>query len=135
MRKERSAFFGTGFKPWRATAGANISGVHSGASPSRTISVSIIFRTRRRSVEDLREGVARFMFCGLTNGNYANVFTTLSMRNGHLVMQQTQGEESAFTIGLAGVFSSESKPAEDLLGIAEVDAVLFQVGASFRLVP
>jgi len=76
------------------------------------------------------------MFCGLTNGNYANVFTTLSMRNGHdLFMQQTQGEESAFTIGLAGVFSSESKPAEDLLGIAEVDAVFFQVGASFRLVP
>jgi hypothetical protein len=69
------------------------------------------------------------MFCGLTNGNYANVFTTLSMRNGHgLVMQQTQGEESALTIGLAGVFSSESKPAEDLLGIAKIDAVLFQVG-------
>jgi len=76
------------------------------------------------------------MSCGLTNGNYANVFTTLSTRNGHdLVMQQTQGEESAFTIGLAGALSSESKPAEDLLGIAEVDAVLFQVGASFRLVP
>jgi hypothetical protein len=43
------------------------------------------------------------MFCGLANGNYANVFTTLSMRNGHdLVLQQTQGEESALTIGHAG---------------------------------
>jgi hypothetical protein len=41
----------------------------------------------------------------------------------------------ALTIGLAGVFSRECKPAEDLLGIAKVDAVLFQVGASFRLVP
>src|ERR1700731_4441563 len=99
IRSERSAFFGTGFKPLRATARANISGVHSGASPSRTMSVSIIFRTRRSPVEDLREVVARFMVCGLTNGNYANVFTTLSMRNGHdLVMQQTQGEESALTI-------------------------------------
>jgi hypothetical protein len=46
-------------------------------------------------------------------------------------MQQTQGEESAFTIGLAGVFSSESKPAEDLLGIAEVDAVLFRLARRF----
>jgi hypothetical protein len=76
------------------------------------------------------------MFHGLANRNYANVFTTLSMRNGHdLVLQQTQGEESALTIGLAGVFCGESKPAEDLLSIAKVDAVLFQVCASFRLVP
>src|ERR1700758_3287926 len=98
MRNERSAFLGTGFKPLRATARANISGVHSGASPSGTMSVSIIFRTRRGAVEDRREVVARFMFCGLRNGNYANVFTTLRMRNGQdLVMQQTQGEESALT--------------------------------------
>jgi hypothetical protein len=76
------------------------------------------------------------MFRGLANGDYANVFTTLSMRNGHdLIPQHTQGEQSALTIGLAGVFSGESKPAEDLLSIAKVDAVLCQVGASFRLVP
>jgi hypothetical protein len=76
------------------------------------------------------------MFRGLANGDYANVFTTLSMRNGYdLVLQQTQGEESALTLGLAGVFSSESKPAEDFLSIAKVDAVLFQVDASFRLAP
>jgi hypothetical protein len=69
------------------------------------------------------------MFCGLRNGNYANVFTTLSMRNGHdLVMQQTQGEDSALTKGLAGALGSEGKPAEDLLGIAKIDTVLFQVG-------
>jgi hypothetical protein len=68
------------------------------------------------------------MFRGLANGNNANVFTTLSMRNGRsLVLQQTQGKGSTLTIGLTGVFSSESKPAEDLLGIAKVDAVLFQV--------
>src|SRR6201997_2474996 len=110
MRNESSAFFGTGFKPLRATARANISGVHSGASPSRTMSVSIIFRTRRRSVEDLREVVARFMSCGLANRDYANVFTTLSMRNGHdLILEQAQGEESALPIGFPGVFSSESK--------------------------
>jgi hypothetical protein len=76
------------------------------------------------------------MFRGLANGNYANVFTTLSMRNGHdLAVQQTQGEESALTTVLASVFNSEGKPAEDLLSIAKVDAVLFQIGTSCRLVP
>jgi hypothetical protein len=55
------------------------------------------------------------MFRGLANGTCANVFTTLGMRNGHdLVLKQTQVEESALTIGLAGVFSSENEPAEDL---------------------
>ena len=54
------------------------------------------------------------------------------MRNGHdLVMQQSQSEESAFTIGLAGVFSSESRPSEDLLGISKIDAVLFRLVRRF----
>jgi hypothetical protein len=75
------------------------------------------------------------MFSGLANGNYADVFTTLSMRNRHdLILKQAKGEESAFTICLTGVLSSKSKPAEYLPGIAKVDAVLVQVGASIRLV-
>ena len=54
------------------------------------------------------------------------------MRNERdLVIQQSQGEESVFTIGLAGVFSSESRPSEDLLGIAKIDAVLFSLVRRF----
>jgi hypothetical protein len=54
------------------------------------------------------------------------------MRNGHdLVLQQTQGEESALTIGLADIFSSESKPAEDLLSIAKAMPCFFRLARRF----
>ena len=87
IRSDRSAFFGTVFKPLRATARANISGVHSGASLLRTMSASIIFRTRESLVEDLREVLVRFMFRGLAHGNEVNVVTVRSMRDRHVEAQ------------------------------------------------
>src|ERR1700674_4813701 len=114
MRSERSAFFGTGFKPLRATARANISGVHSGASPSRTTSASIIFRTLERLVEDLREVVARFMFRGLANRNDTNIVTTFRMRNRHdLILQKAQRKKPRFSIGLASILRRKGDSAKD----------------------
>src|SRR5262244_3453146 len=87
MRSESSAFFGTGFRPFLATARANISGVHSGASASRTMSASIVLRTLESLVNDLRELEARFMFRGLANGNDTNVLTAFGIYTGNVALR------------------------------------------------
>ena len=77
MRNERSAFFGDRLQSL-ARDGAS---KHLG-SPLRRIAVAHNVGVNHLSnsaevVEVLREVVARFMFHGLANRNYANVFTTL----------------------------------------------------------
>jgi hypothetical protein len=100
------------------------------------MSVSSILLTRRRSVDDLREVVARFIFRGLANGDDADVLTTLSVRNGHnLISSKPKVRNRRFPIILAGVFGGEGKPTEDLLSIAKVDAMLLQISLSFRYIP
>src|SRR5215469_15086579 len=96
IRSESSAFFGTGFRPFRATARANSSGVHSGASASRTMSASIALRTFDSLVNDLREVETCFMFHGLANRNDTNVLTALGVRNRNdLIFQEPRGSGTA----------------------------------------
>jgi len=58
------------------------------------------------------------------------------MRNGDdFSVEQTQGEESLFTVRLAGIFGRDRVPGEDDLDVYEVDAVFVEVFLAFGLVP
>jgi len=94
MRRDNSVFFGTGFNPLRATARANVWGVHGGASASRTMPASMVLRTLESLVNDLREVEARFMFVALRNYNDANVFTRLGVCDrDDLIFPEPEGQE------------------------------------------
>src|SRR5262249_10551628 len=136
MRIESSAFFGTGFRPFRATARANISGVHSGASTSRPMSPSMVLRTFDSLVDDVREVEARFMFRGLTNRNYTDVVTALGMRNRYdLIVKETKSQKTPLAVRFTRILGGQSNPPKNPLRVREVDTVLAQIGTTFRLVP
>jgi len=111
MRSESSAFFGTAFRPFLATARANISGVHPGAFASRTTSASIALRTLESLVNDFREVETRFMFRGLANRNDTTVLTALGACNrDDLISQEPEGQERSLYVCFAHVLSGQGKP-------------------------
>ena len=120
----------------RATAFANISGVHSGASRSRRIAESDRFLRRVRLVRDLREVEARFMFRGLANRNDSNLFATFRVSNrDNLILQEPQSEEPGFAIGFTIVLGCKRQATKYLLCIRKVDAVFLEICEPFRFVP
>ena len=76
------------------------------------------------------------MFCGLANGNDANVPVLLRMRNRNdLILKKSQRQEATLTVGFPIVLCRKSECAEDLWCIAKIDAVLPQVRKSLSFVP
>jgi hypothetical protein len=58
------------------------------------------------------------------------------MRNRyHLVFQQTQRKEAAFTIGLAVILGGERNSLKYLRRIHKIDAVLTQIRSSLGFIP
>jgi len=53
----------------------------------------------------------------------------------HLIFKETEGQEASLSVCLTRILSGQRKAMEDLLSVHKVDAMLAQVGATFRLVP
>ena len=86
---------------------------------------SIVRLTRRRSVCDLREVKARFMFRSLANRDDPDALPALSV--GYLdglVLDQPQREETPLSVEFPNVFCCQRESAKDFGCVAKVDAML-----------
>src|SRR5271157_1285733 len=91
------AFLGTGFRPRRTTARANISGVNSGVS-EKSIWLSCSASTRFQSVRDFKVADFFMLRC-LPDGDDAYYFLSLDVcDNNHSLLEQAQGDEPGLAI-------------------------------------
>lgn len=76
------------------------------------------------------------MFSCLANGNNPDLLATLGVRDRYdLVLEQTEGQESLFSVSFAIVLGRESQAQKYFLRVGKIDVVLAEILVPLGLVP